>query len=137
MATGLLIFMGGVLLFVSIIMFIRKYKLYKYGIVTEAKVVELETYSYVTPGPEFGLVYHTGCTPIVELEDEGKKTLIKYYSFCELKNYKVGDKFKVIYPKGKVEELETYSKFAIIKSPICIAALGVILIVISLLINKI
>lgn len=132
MATGLLLFIGGIFVIIAGFIFKNKYKLYKTGKIAQAKVVELETYSYVTPGPEYGLIYHTGYTPIIEIDENGNKKTIKYYCEGQIKVYKEGDVFPIIYPEGDLEDLEEYSKYGLYKLPSVIAAFGIMLIVVSI-----
>lgn len=134
MSISLLIGISIGLLVVAIFIFRSKYMLYKKGVINEAEVIDIETFSYVTPAPEYGLIYHTGYTPIIQIMDDGKKTIIKFYSETNLKPLSVGDKFKVIYPKGKIEKAQEYTKYGLYKLPIGIMILSVLLFLISLII---
>ncbi|MEG0296156.1 MAG: hypothetical protein RR620_05505 [Clostridium sp.] len=133
MATGLLVFLGVILIVISGFIFKSKFQLYKKGVRTMAKVVELQTYSYVTPGPEYGLIYHTGYTPIMEVLEGEKKILISYHCEGDLRTYSEGDEVEVIYPKGNIEELEVYTKYGLYKLPSIVCTFGVLLIIVACL----
>lgn len=135
MVTSLLLYMSIIFILISVYSFYNKYKLYKTGIITEAKVIDLEVYSYVTPGPEYGLVYHTGYTPIIEVYDGDKTINLKLYGESGISSYKKGDVFKVIYPKNKIQDIQVYSKFGLYKLPFIILVFGVLFIFVALAVN--
>lgn len=132
MATNVLFCLGLLVIAVGIILFIRKKNLYRDGIRTIGKVVEIETYTYLTKGSGFNTLYYTAITPIIEVEDSGKKIRIAYCSIDDYSNLSKGDEVEVIYRKGRVEELLICNEKELYKGPLSVGLLGLLIIILAL-----
>lgn len=132
MATNVLICLGLLIVALGTALFISKKRLYKDGIRTVGKVIKVETYNYVTPGPEFNTLYYTGITPIIEVEENGEKVRVAYYSIDDYSQISQGDEVEVIYPKGKIEELIICNEKELYKVPLLIDGIGVLSIILAL-----
>lgn len=132
MATNVLLCLGLLIMAVGMVLFISKKRLYKNGIRTVGKVIKVETYNYVTPGPEFNTLYYTGITPIIEVEDNGKKVRVAYYSIDDYSHIAKDDEVEVIYPKGKVENLIICNEKELYKVPLLINLVGILTITLAL-----
>ncbi len=133
MATNVLFCLGLLIIAIGIMLFFRKKKLYRDGIRTIGKIIELETYTYLNQGPEFNTVYYIGITPIIEVEDSGKKIRIAYNSIDDYSNLSKGDEVEVIYPKGKVEELLICNEKELYKGPLSVGLVGLSIIILALI----
>lgn len=131
MINNLILCLGLIVILAGIILFIRRRKLYLNGIKTIGKVVGIETYTYLTPGPEFNTLYHTGITPIIEVEDNGKKTRVAYSSIEDYSNLSEGDEIEVIYPKGKVNDLIIYNEKEFYRGSILVSLVGVLIVILA------
>lgn len=131
MINNLILCLGLIVILAGIILFIRRRKLYLNGIKTIGKVVKIETYSYLTPGPEFNTLYHTGITPIIEVADNGKKTRVAYSSIEDYSNLSEGDEIEVIYPKGKVNDLIIYNDKEFYRGAILVSLIGVLIVALA------
>lgn len=133
MTTYVFVIIGILISILGVVLAIIKRRLYKFGIKKIAKVVSIETFTYLTPGPEFNTLYHTGINPVLEVEDEGRKIKVVYTSMDDYSNLTVGDDVEVIYPKGKVENLQIYSEKGIYSLQIAIIIIGIIISLLTLL----
>lgn len=133
MATIILISLGLLVIASGITLFFRKKKFYKDGIRTTARVIGIETYTYLTQGVEHYNMYYTGITPIIEVEYNGKKIRIAYCSIDDYSNLSEGDEVEVIFNEGKVEELSICNEKEIYKGPLLVCLIGGIFIVLSLI----
>lgn len=137
MITNVLFSLGALIISVGIILFYKKKQLYKNGIRTIGKVVEIETYTYLTPGPEFNTLYYSGVTPIIEVDDNGKKVRVAYIAIDDYPNLSKGDEVEVIYPKGKIEELTVCKEKELYKLPLTICIIGILITILAVSINLI
>jgi len=133
MISNLIFCLGLIIILVGIFLFIRRKKLYRNGIKAIGKVVKIETYTYLTPGPEFNTLYHTGITPIIEVEDGGKKTRVAYSSIEDCSNLSEGDEVEVIYLKDKVSELIIYNEKDFYKGSILVSLVGLLIVILGLI----
>lgn len=127
MTTYVFIIIGILISILGVILAIVKSRLYRFGIKKNAKVVSIETFTYLTPGPEFNTLYHTGINPVLEVEDQGKKVKVIYTSMDDYSNLSVGDDIEVIYPEGKIENLQIYSEKGRYSIQISIIIVGIII----------
>ncbi|MGL5086244.1 MAG: hypothetical protein ACRC68_11120 [Clostridium sp.] len=132
MVANILICLGLLVVVCSIILFANKRNLYKFGIKTIGKVVEIETYTYLTQGAEFNSFYYIGITPIIEVDDNGRKIRVPYTSIDDYSNLKEGDEVEVIYLKGRIEDLIIYKEKELYKGPLLVGFLGICLITLSI-----
>lgn len=105
--------------------------MYKYGVKNKGIVVDLDTYTYITPGPDFNTIYHSGIISIIEVEDNNKKFKVAYCKIEENLPLEIGDKVDVIYYKGDIENLEIYKYKGRYVLSMTIASVGVIIIILS------
>lgn len=118
MFSSIMLFIGTLLLFLLIKVFLKEINLYRNGIVKTAKIVELDSYSYITYGPERSKIYHVGINPILELEVDNKKLRVDYGSYDDMCDLSEGDEVEVIYPRGNIGEITRYSKYRLFKQTI-------------------
>lgn len=135
MFSSLLLCVGLILLILTFKVFLKEKALYDKGIKKRAKVLEINSYSYITSGADYNKVYHVGENPVLELEVEDKKVKVQYRSYEEICELKEGDELDVIYPKGNLGGLVRYSKYGIFKKSINLSLWSMGLIVLSLLIT--
>lgn len=132
MATNVLLCLGLLIIVVGTVLFISKKRLYKNGIRTVGKVIKIETYNSLTPGPEFNTLYYTGITPIIEVEENGEKIRVAYYAIDDYSNIAEGDEVEVIYPKGRIEELVICNEKELYKGPLLIGSIGLLSMLLAL-----
>lgn len=132
MASGILICLGLVIIAIGVVLFLNKKRLYRVGIRTIGKVVGIETYTYLTPGTEFNTLYYTGITPIIEVEDNGKKIRVAYSSIEDYSEISEGDEIEVIYMEGKIEELIISNEKELYKGPLTVGVIGLLIIVLAI-----
>lgn len=127
-----MLFVGILLLLLSIKVFIKEMDLYKNGVVKTAKIVELDSYSYITYGPEKSKIYNIGISPILEFEVDNRKLRVDYGSYDELCDLAEGDEVEVIYPKGNIGQITRYSKYRLFKQPMMVSILAVFFILLGI-----
>lgn len=132
MIANVLICLGLLVIVCSIILFTNKRNLYKYGVKAIGKVVGIETYTYLTKGTEFNSLFYIGITPIIEVDDNGKKIRVAYTSIDDYSNLKEGDEVEVIYLKGRIEDLIIYNEKNQYEGPIVIGIIGIFIIILSI-----
>lgn len=106
--------------------------LYKNGIKKEATLVLMKPYNHVAVNAEKDKFYDFGIEPILEIEDNNKKIVIKYDDYSEFKKLNVGDKVKVIYPKENICKIKKYSFVSIFKGSIVLSLIDAIIIFIAI-----
>ncbi|AYE33183.1 hypothetical protein [Clostridium septicum] len=131
MATYVFVIIGVLIILVGGITALSKKRLYKYGVKNKGIVVDLDTYTYITPGPDFNTIYHSGIISIIEVEDNNKKFKVAYCKIEENLPLEIGDKVDVIYYKGDIENLEIYKYKGRYVLSMTIASVGVIIIILS------
>lgn len=132
MAAYVFIIIGLIIILIGIILALSKRKLYKNGVRNTAKVINLEKYTYFTPGPDFNTIYHSGITPILELEENNKKITVAYCRVEEHLLFEIGDEVDVIYYKDNIENLEIYKDKGRYILSFMVGAIGFIIIFIAL-----
>lgn len=135
MGAALLLCLGLIVIVIGIILFFRRKKLYRDGIKARGKVVGIETYTYLTQGSEYNTLYYTGITPIIEVEDNGKKVRVAYSSIEDYSDLSEGDEIEVIYPKNKVSELIIWKEKEFYKGSISVGIVGALIIVLGLVLE--
>lgn len=133
MTVNLLLCLGLIVITIGIIMFLRKKKLYRKGIRASGKVVGIETYTYLTQGPEYNTLYYTGITPIIEVNDNGNNIRVAYYSIEDYSNLSEGDEVEVIYLEGRVSELIIFNEKEFYIGSIYVGLVGVLILILSLI----
>ena len=137
MGAALLICLGLIFIVIGIILFFRRKKLYRDGIKARGKVVGIETYTYLTQGSEYNTLYYTGITPIIEVEDDGKKVRVAYSSIEDYSDLSEGDEIEVIYPKDRVNELVRFNEKEFYRDSIYISMIGLLILMLGLILKLI
>ena len=118
--------------FIMIAFAIRFFKdeimLYKNGVKNEATLILMKPYNHVDINEVRNKVYYVGIEPILEVNNEDKKVIIEYDDYDEFKDFKVGDKVKVIYPKENISEIKRYSFLKIFKTSIVLSLIAIFII---------
>lgn len=128
-----MLFVGALLLFLSIKAFLKDVYLYRNGIIKTAKIVELDSYSYITYGPERSRIYHVGINPILEFEVDNQKLRVDYGSYDDMCDLSEGDEVEVIYPRGNIGEITRYSKYRLFKQTIFIGIIALFSIILGII----
>lgn len=133
MFSSIMLFVGALLLFLSIKVFLKEVDLYRNGIIKTAKIVELDSYSYITYGPERSRIYHVGINPILEFEVDNQKLRVDYGSYDDICDLSEGDEVEVIYPRGNIGEITRYSKYRLFKQTIFIGIIALLSIILGII----
>lgn len=107
--------------------FIKNSKIYT------AKVIEINTFSYFTPGMEYNSIYHTSVTPSLEVEIDGEIKKINYNNNDEVSALSIGDEVEILIEKSKLEEVRLNNTFSIYKECISLGVISAFFILISVI----
>lgn len=124
MFSSIILFLSISLLFLSIKVFIKEMNLYKNGVIKTAKIIELDSYSYITYGAERSKIYHVGISPILEFEVDDQKLRVDYGSYDDMCDLEEGDEVEIIYPKGNIGAIKRYSKYRLFKQSIILGLIS-------------
>ncbi|GAB6169934.1 hypothetical protein JCM1393_23940 [Clostridium carnis] len=113
-------------LFGIIGIYVKRY-LYKNGIRTIGTVVGVESYTYVTQGPESNTLYHPNVTPIIEVKDDDRVIRVMCSGENDYYNLEKGDEIELIYHKGKIENFEIYNTHGIYNFYVAIISFGILI----------
>lgn len=98
---------GMILIIFTSISLIKSKAINKRFIISKAKVVGFESYSYLMPVHEYSTSYNINFNPILEVVDNNKKIRIAIpYLDNKASSLKKGEEIEVVYPKGKIEKLK-------------------------------
>ena len=122
---------GFIIIAFAIRFFKEEVMLYKNGMKNEATLILMKPYNHLVINERRNKVYYVGIEPILEVDDEHKKVIIKYDNYDEFKDLKVGDKVKVIYPKENIGEIKRYSFLKIFKTSIALSLIAIFIIFIG------
>lgn len=126
MFSALMLLGSSILMIISVKLFTKQMNFINKGIKKKAKVIELQSFSYITYGTEKNKIYNVGINPILELDIGSEKLRVDYHCYDDMEDLNEGDEVEVIYPEENIEELSIYSKYQLFKS-------STILILISIL----
>lgn len=132
MFSSIMLFVGALLLFLSIKLFVKEMDLYRNGVVKIAKIVELDSYSYITYGSERSKIYNVGISPILEFEVDNQRLRVDYGSYDDMCDLSEGDEVEVIYPRGNIGAITRYSKYRLFKKPIIISIMAMFFILMGI-----
>ena len=101
MTLYVLLIIGIILLFASIILFNIRYKIYKNGTRVIGKVIKIEKIEQALMNEFNQLSFVTFYRPVIEfITDNGEKKVFTY-EIIDGKDYNVGDDVKIVYDKKK------------------------------------
>ena len=128
---SLMLVFGSMLMMYSVKLFLKEFYLIKHGVKKVAKLVELDSFSYITHDTENNKLYNFGINPVLELDMGSKKIRVDYHSYDDMSDLKEGDEVEVIYPEDNVAAMTRYSRFGLFKDSIIIGIVAIISIILA------
>ena len=126
MFSALMLLGASILMIISVKVFTKQVNFINKGIKKKAKVIELQSFSYITYGSERNKIYNVGINPVLELDTGSEKLRIDYHCYDDMLDLNEGDEVEVIYPEGKIEELTRYSKYKLFKNSIILILISIL-----------
>lgn len=123
-----------VLVTVSVRQFIKQIKFINNGTIKKARIVELQSFSYITYDSEKNRLYNFDINPILELDIGNNKIRVDYHNYDDMRDISEGQEVDVIYPEGHLDKLIRYSKFSLLKKPFEIGATAIVIFILALII---
>ena len=133
MFSAIIMLLGAsILMIISIKIFTKQMNLINNGEKRKAKVVELQSFSYITYGTEKNKIYNVDINPVLEIDLDNKKLRIDCHDYEEMADLNEGDEVELIYPEGNIKKITRYSKYELFKKSVCFGIIAFIIIVISI-----
>ena len=133
MFSAIIMLLGAsILMIISIKIFTKQMNLINNGEKRKAKVVELQSFSYITYGTEKNKIYNVDINPVLEIDLGNEKVRVDYHDYDEMCDLKEGDEIELIYPKGNIKEITRYSKYELLKNSVLFGIISIIVMIISI-----
>lgn len=132
MFSALMLLGASILMIISVKVFTKQMNFINKGIKKKAKVIELQSFSYITYGSEKNKIYNVGINPVLELDTGTEKLRIDYHCYDDMSDLNEGDEVEVIYPEGNIEELTRYSKYQLFKNSIILILISILVMSLSI-----
>ena len=84
---------------ISIKLFINQMNLINNGVKKKARVIELQSFSYITYGTERNKIYNVDINPVLEIDLGNEKLRIDYHDYEEMSDLNEGDESRTYLPK--------------------------------------
>lgn len=134
MTLYVLLIIGIILLFASIILFNIRYKIYKNGTRVIGKVIKIEKIEQALMNEFNQLSFVTFYRPVIEfITDNGEKKVFTY-EIIDGKDYNVGDDVTIVYDKKKRNKFYIDSKIELFILPTILVTLSLVFLVLSVII---
>lgn len=135
MTLYVLLIIGIILLFTSIILFAIRYKVYKNGKRVVGKVIKIEKIEQALMNEFNQLSLITIYRPVIEfIEDNGEKKVFTY-EIIDGKDYNVGDDVRLVYDGKKKSKFYIDNKIDLFMLPTMLIALSLVFLILSLIIH--
>ena len=132
MFSAIMLLGASILMIISVKLFINQMNLINNGVKKKARVVELQSFSYITYGTERNKIYNVDINPVLEIDLGNEKLRIDYHDYDEMSDLNEGDEVELIYPKGNIKKITRYSKYELLKKSVCFGIIAFIIMVISI-----
>ena len=132
MFSAIMLLGASILMIISVKLFINQMNLINNGVKKKARVVELQSFSYITYGTERNKIYNVDINPVLEIDLGNEKLRIDYHDYDEMSDLNEGDEVELIYPEGNVKKITRYSKYELLKKSVCFGIIAFIIMVISI-----
>ena len=133
MFSAIIMLLGAsILMIISVKLFINQMNLINNGEKRKAKVVELQSFSYITYGTEKNKIYNVDINPVLEIDLGNEKVRVDYHDYDEMCDLKEGDEVELIYPKDNIKEITRYSKYELLKNSVLFGIISIIVMVIAI-----
>ena len=127
MFSAIMLLGASILMIISVKLFINQMNLINNGVKKKARVVELQSFSYITYGTERNKIYNVDINPVLD-----EKLRIDYHDYDEMSDLNEGDEVELIYPEGNIKKITRYSKYELLKKSVCFGIIAFIIMVISI-----
>lgn len=132
MFSAIMLLGASILMMISVKVFTKRMNLINNGVKKKAKVVELQSFSYITYGSEKNKLYNVGINPVLELDLGNEKLRVDYHCYDDMSDLNEGDEVEVIYPEGNIEKITRYSKYGLLKNSIMLGVISLIIMGLSI-----
>ena len=133
MFSAIIMLLGAsILMMISVKIFTKQMNLINNGEKRKAKVVELQSFSYITYGTEKNKIYNVDINPVLEIDLGNEKLRVDYHDYDEMCDLKEGDEVELIYPKDNIKEITRYSKYELLKNSVLFGIISIIVMVIAI-----
>lgn len=132
MFSALMLLGASILMIISVKFFTKQMNFINKGIKKKAKVIELQSFSYITYGTERNKIYNVGINPVLELDVGNEKLRVDYHSYDDMADLDEGDEVEVIYPEGNIKKMTRYSKYQLLKSSILLILISILVMSLSI-----
>ena len=132
MFSALMLLGASILMIISVKFFTKQMNFINKGIKKKAKVIELQSFSYITYGTERNKIYNVGINPVLELDVGNEKLRVDYHSYDDMSDLNEGDEVEVIYPEGNIKKIIRYSKYQLLKSSIMLILISILVMSLSI-----
>ena len=130
MFSAIIMLLGAsILMIISVKLFVKQMNLINKGVKKKAKVIELQSFSYITYGSERNNV---DINPVLEIDLGDEKLRIDYHDYDEMLDLNEGDEVELIYPEGNIKNITRYSKYELLKKSISFGIISFIIMVIAI-----
>ena len=134
MTLYVLLIIGIILLFASIILFNIRYKIYKNGTRVIGKVIKIEKIEQALMNEFNQLSFVTFYRPVIEfITDNGEKKVFTY-EIIDGKDYNLGDDVTIVYDKKKRNKFYIDSKIELFILPTILVTLSLVFLILSVII---
>ena len=132
MFSAIMLLGASILMIISVKLFINQMNLINNGVKKKARVIELQSFSYITYGTERNKIYNVDINPVLEIDLGNEKLRVDYHDYDEMSDLNEGDEVELIYPKGNIKKITRYSKYELLKKSVCFGIIAFIIMVISI-----
>ena len=123
---------ASILMIISVKLFINQMNLINNGVKKKARVIELQSFSYITYGTERNKIYNVDINPVLEIDLDNEKLRIDYHDYEEMADLNEEDEVELIYSKGNIKKITRYSKYELLKKSVYFGIIAFIIMVISI-----
>ena len=132
MFSAIMLLGASILMIISVKLFVKQMNLINKGVKKKAKVIELQSFSYITYGSERNKIYNVDINPVLEIDLGDEKLRIDYHDYDEMSDLNEGDEVELIYPEGNIKKITRYSKYELLKKSIWFGIISFIIMIISI-----
>ena len=132
MFSAIMLLGASILMIISVKLFINQMNLINNGVKKKARVIELQSFSYITYGAERNKIYNVDINPVLEIDLGNEKLRINYHDYDEMSDLNEGDEVELIYPKDNIKKITRYSKYELLKKSIWFGIISFIIMIISI-----
>ena len=132
MFSAIMLLGASILMIISVKLFINQMNLINKKKKKKARVIELQSFSYITYGAERNKIYNVDINPVLEIDLGNEKLRINYHDYDEMSDLNEGDEVELIYPKDNIKKITRYSKYELLKKSVYFGIIAFIIMVISI-----